>query len=167
MLGALAVFLAGELAPDLDVHPLKLWGMAALGCTAIAWMILLGQTRRLLWLQERITGQDLDGDGETGPPRERVVFVNAPQAAQEAHQRQEHAEAGRFEQFIAGLAIHGTTQAYWERKLGRDTANEYRDALIQMGWARWRSVGGDGTPNRSQGWELVIEPKEILSRISS
>jgi hypothetical protein len=41
------------------------------GGFSLAWFILLGQHRRLLYEIERVTGADIDGDGEAGPPRGR------------------------------------------------------------------------------------------------
>ena len=56
--------------------------------------------------------------------------------------------------------------AAWERVIGRERYCEYRDALLDYNFARWRSYGADSQPNISQGWELIATPGEILASIS-
>ena len=166
LLGGLAVFLLGELAPSWDVDPFKVWAGVALAISTLAWLVLLGQTRRLLWAVEKLTGQDLDGDRQVGKPQERVVIVGAGKAQEQAAQRENEQRASQFAQFVAGIPIKGTAIRSWESELGRDTYQEYRDALIRLGWARWNSTKKDGTPNETKGWALALPAAEILERIS-
>lgn len=169
LLAALAVFLLGELAPKLDIDTLKLWAGLALAIAAVAWLVLLGQTRRLLWTVEKLTGLDLDRDGTSGTPKpaERVVIVNAGQAKQEADQRERADRVSSFARFVSGLETRGTSMGAWESDLGRDTYQDYRDALLRLGWARWKSVKQDGTANERQGWVLTLPAAEILRRVGS
>jgi hypothetical protein len=58
-----------------------LWGGLTLGISAIAWLVLLFDTRRLLWGIERLTGLDLDRDGTKGKPEQerRTIEVHLKQ----------------------------------------------------------------------------------------
>jgi hypothetical protein len=166
LLGGLLVFVIGEVAPGFGGDLFKVWAITALAITAGAWLILLGQTRRLLWAVEKLTGQDLDQNGVIGKPQERLIIVNAAQGQVEAAQRENAQRASEFARFVARLPVMGTSQRTWESELGRLTYTEFRDALIRLGWARWLSVKPDGTPNERRGWELTVSAAEILERIS-
>jgi hypothetical protein len=151
---------------DYDGDLLGLWGILALTISSVAWLVLLGQTRRLLWVLERVTGADLDGDGVKGKPQERVVIVNAARAQAEAAQQENADRASQFAQFVAALPTKGTAARVWEGELGRETYQQYRAALIRLGWAKWNSLDGDGQPNERKGWALTIPAEDILKRIS-
>lgn len=169
LLAALVVFLLGELAPNFDGNRWAVWFALALAITAAAWLLLLSDTRRLLWGIEVLTGQDLDGDAQIGRPEveEKLVIVNAEQSAQKSAQREKSERASEFYRFVADLPARGTAARSWEKKLGRDVYQQYRDALIRLGWARWNSVNDDGTPNERRGWTLTEPVPDILRRISS
>lgn len=166
LLAGLVVFALGELAPGWDVDPFKVWLGLALAITALTWLILLGQTRRLLWTIEKLTGLDLDGDQLAGKPTERVVIVGAGTAKEQATQRANEHRASLFAQFVAGIPIKGTALRAWEAEMGRETYGDYRDVLIRLGWAEWNSSKKDGSPNERQGWELTMPAADILERIS-
>ena len=165
-LAGLVVFVLAEISPRFDGDLLRVWGFSALAISTVTWLILLGQTRRLLWAYEQWTGRDLDGNGKIGKPPERIVIINAGQGQREAAQQDEAAQLSQFARFVAALPARGTALRAWEAELGRDTYNEYRDALIRLGWARWNSMKADGTPNERQGWTLTLDAGEILRRIS-
>jgi hypothetical protein len=76
LLGGLLVFAVGEVAPGFGGDLFKVWAITALAITAGTWLILLGQTRRLLWAVERLTGLDLDEDGTAGPPEKQAIEVH-------------------------------------------------------------------------------------------
>ena len=150
------------------ISPWRLGGVLWLAFSTMAWMVLLGQTRRLLWAKETRLGRDLDGDGVVGPPpkvQERVVIVNAGQAQRESVRRDGAARASQFAEFVAALPARGTAMDDWS-ELGRETYADYRDALIRLGWAAWNSTKKDGMPNKKQGWALTVPVDEILKRIS-
>jgi len=165
LVGALVIFLLGELGPEWEIDPFKVWMGVALAVSCLSWLVLLGQTRRLLWAVERLTGLDINQDGATGKPQERLVVVNAAAGQEVARAKEHSARTSQFAQFVAGLAVRGTALAAWEAELGRPTYVEYRDALIRLGWARWCSTKRDGRPNKKQGWELVEPAGAILERI--
>ena len=151
------------------ISPWRLGGVLWLACSTLAWAVLLRQTRRLLWAKETRTGRDLDGDGVVGPPpktKERVVIVNAGQAQADAASRAGAERASEFSRFIAAIPKEGTSLGAWESELGRETYNDFRDALIRLGWARWKSTKRSGEPNKTKGWTLTLDVTEILSRIS-
>lgn len=166
LLGGLVVFALGELSPGWAVEPFKVWAGVGLAISTVAWMVLLGQTRRLLWTIEKLTGLDLDGDQRAGKPTERVVIVGAGKAKEQATQRTNEQRASLFAQFVAGIPVKGTALRAWETEMGRETFQDYRDALIRLGWAEWNSIKKDGTPNERQGWELTMPAADILERIS-
>lgn len=165
VIAGVLVFLAWEVVPDLDGNPLKVWAALALGIGAVAWLLLLADTRRLLWAIEKVTGRDLDGDQLAGPPGERVVIVNAAAAQREAVQRADAQRVSQFADFVRRLPTRGTALRAWEGELGRDLYAEYRDALVRLGWAAWNSTNRDGSPNERQGWALTMDPVDILRRI--
>lgn len=98
-------------------------------------------------------------------PTERVVIINAAKAQNEMAQAEEQERASQFKEFVANIPVRGTSMGAWESELGRDLYREYRDALIKLRWARWRSVREDGSVNETQGWVLARPVEEILERI--
>jgi hypothetical protein len=166
LLAGLLVFVLSELVAGVDGDLLKMWAGAGLAISTVAWLLLLVDTRRLLWAVERVTGLDIDGDQQVGKPGERLVILNAGQARQEAAQLDNAQRASNFARFVAALPVKGTAARTWEPILTRPVYQDYRDALIRLGWARWASVDGDGRPNERRGWELTQDPAEIVRRIS-
>jgi len=164
-----ATLLAKALVPDAD--GLKLFAILASGFTCIAWMVLLGEHRKLLWLIEGVTGQDLDGDKSVGQPDERVIIVNGGQMAQQAEQQtrgqQEASWQAAFVKFVMGLEQYGTSQREWVERQGMDleTYKRYRDALIRLKVAAWKSVGKNGKVNEKQGWALTVPASFILEKL--
>jgi len=135
----------------------------ALVVATVVWVLLLAQTRRMLWGVERLVRRDLDGDqvvGRPPPPRDRLLVLNAGQGQEQRAQLERAARVGQFRDFVAQLPMRGTSLRAWERELGRDVYVEFRDAMLRCGWARWRS------DDQRQGWELTTSVDDILSRIS-
>lgn len=164
LLGGLVVFVASRTRYEGDLW--ALWLGVALAVATVTWVLLLMDSRRLLWALERATGLDINRDGTKGKPGERVVIVGAARG-QLKQQQEERAETqSQFARFVKGIPVKGTDLRTWEPIMGRETYQDYRDALIRIGWARWRSIGTDGKPRERQGWELVVDPEEILDRIS-
>jgi hypothetical protein len=165
LVGAVVVLAIAGLAPDFSGDLLQVWAAAALLVATVAWVILLRQTRRLLWGIERLTGLDLDQDGAVGKPG-HLVFVNRQKARQEAEKTRQDAEWRQFLGFVARLGVKGTTLAAWEGQIGRDNYQEWRDCLIDYGFAQWNSYRANGQPNTTQGWRLVTEPADILAQLT-
>ena len=147
--------------------PLRAWAIAALLIVCASWLVLLGQTRRLLWKVETLTGLDLDGDGQRGKPSsgDRVVFLNAKGEPTPAPSPPPEPKPMGIAEFVGLLDVRGTGYRAWEKRLPRLVYQGYRDALIRAGWAAWRSVREDGTANTKQGWELIKRQDWILDRI--
>jgi hypothetical protein len=166
LLGALVGFAADKWGLVTSAAGLlSLWLQAAVVIGAVVWLVLLVDTRKLLRTIEKVVGLDLDGDGHKGQP-ERVIVVNAERAARERQQLERGARVSQFVDFVSRIPVKGTSLRSWEKQLGRDVYCEYRDLLIRLGWAAWRSVGPGGRPNQTQGWDLVVPPEVILSRVS-
>lgn len=164
LLGGLFVFLLAEVG-GFKGDLVKVWALASLAVAAVAWVILLLDSRRLLWALERVTGRDLDGDRQVGEPQERLVFLNRERARQDAAQARRADEWSTFVSFVKALQHRGTGYDAWESVIGRGRYVEYRDALIDYGLARWRSYGPNGRPNFKQGWKLTASPEDILERL--
>lgn len=169
-LGAgLVVFVISELAPGWSGSGLKAWAGLALAISAVAWWVLLGQTRRLLWAAERLTGWDLDRDGATGRPGpERLLMLNASRLKQQEQSAQgsKPAARGEFAAFVRLLALQGTALRDWESDIGRERYLYYRDFLLNRGLARWRNgLRPDGTPDKSEGWELTTSADLIIDAL--
>lgn len=164
-----ATLLAKALVPDAD--GLKLYAILASGFMCIAWMVLLGEHRKLLWLIEGVTGHDLDGDKSVGQPQERVIIVNGGRMAQEAKRAAESQEGTSWQaglvRFVMGLEQYGTSQREWveRQKMDLETYKEYRDTLIRMGVADWKSKDKNGNPHEKQGWALSVPAAWILERL--
>src|SRR4030042_5420412 len=47
--GAVATFLAYQLAPGLDASPVAMWASVSLAISTASWLVLLRETRALLW----------------------------------------------------------------------------------------------------------------------
>ncbi len=136
------------------------WGLAiGVITTAVTWILLLVDHRQLLWEIEEVIGRDLDDDGIVGDPdppapEERLILVH------DAGRHHQVNERARFEAFIRGCEVHGTSQNYWEGpgRLEREEYLRWRDALIRLGWAKWRNPR-----HPRQGWVLLFPAEEIIS----
>jgi hypothetical protein len=164
LLAGVVVYIAAR--RDYDGDLLTLWAGVGLPASTLVWLVLLFDSRRLLRVVETLTGLDLDRDGHVGKPKERVVIVNAARGQVEAAQRENAQRQSQFARWVAQLPTRGTAARTWERELGRETYQEWRDSLIRLGWAKWNSLRADGTPNERKGWTLVLPAAEILRRVS-
>jgi len=149
---------------DYDGEFWPLWSGMFLATTAVAWLILLLESRRLLWAIETITGLDLDGDNHRGEPQpqDRIIIVNGRPASLANRELQKQT---LLVSFVARLPIKGTGSRVWDDELGRDVYNEFRDALMAGGWADWKSYRADGTPHERGGWELLDDVETVLANI--
>lgn len=155
-----------ELAPaaSVDLGRFFLFWWLVLG--GAVWFVVLVDGRRLLWRLERWVARDIDQDGQIGEPAERVVVVGVPQAQEKAQERAQQATQSQFRSFVAGLPIRGTSLRAWEKDIGRERYTQYRDVLLRMRWAQWRSVGANGRPRERQGWALTVPVDDILSKVA-
>jgi len=122
---------------------------------AAAWLILLDSSRSLL----RVLSYDLRGEAE--PPAdtlisgkskaERLILVNPP--------RQADRERSRFENFVRAAAVGSDTRRLEGLGYSRQEIAGWRDTLLRLGAARWRSRD----PRR--GWELSEPVEAILERL--
>jgi len=164
MVGGVVVVVATAAGWDGDGW--RLFVAVAAFISAAAWVVLLADTRRLLWGIERVLGADIDGDGKAGKPvDERLVFIDRGKARADAATARRADAWGEFTSFVRQLEFRGTSLAAWEPIIGRAKYVEYRSALLDYSLARWRSYDGDGRPHISQGWELTSSVDDILSRL--
>jgi len=160
--GAVVTFLAYQLAPGLDASPFVMWASVSLAISTASWLVLLRETRALLWTAEMKSGRDLDGDGVVGKPSERVIVLNGSKIT--VPETPKPQETSGFELFVRGLAIKGTAERGWT-DIGSKRYAEYRDLLLDHGLARWNSYGVNGKPNKTQGWELTTSADVILKAL--
>ena len=121
-------------------------GFILSACVLGAWIRC--RTRGRVTRSPRVASTDDLSD----PGKDRVIMVNPkPPGDQD-----QGADRGDFETFVRGCAVD-TSLRRWEGDLGREGYERYRDVLIRLGWAEWRSK------DRRQGWALVGDPGEILA----
>lgn len=119
---------------------------AAIGLAAGGLALLVLCFHDLLDALERWTGKDIDGDGKIGG--DGLVLVRARNTPADDKLRDDLAT------FLAGCAVD-TSARRWEPELGRARYQQWRDMLINGGWAKWRSE------DQRAGWELTATPAEI------
>ncbi len=139
----------------------QLFAMLALVATAIVWMLLLTDTRRLLWGIETRLGRDMNRDGYTGEPVERVVLLGARHTT--PADKPAAPDSCDLAAFVSGIPTHGTGLNAWPN-LSRPAWTAYRQQLMAAGFADWTSYT-DGQPNKTQGWALTADVDEILAYI--
>lgn len=163
LLGGLVVFTLGEIVPDLDVDPLKAWAGLALAISTVAWLLLLGQTRRLLWALEKVTRLDLDGDRQVGQPSPvvRVEVTNG--------QREMYLDLPGRPEALATMALgvlngRSLAEGTWSGRGGLFSRSEFRqirDILIERGLAVWRNPEA-----KAQGVELTAAGRAVFRRLA-
>lgn len=136
-----------------------------------AWLWRLGIASQLLWLVEKITHRDLDGDGAEGEPVDdsHGMEVNAPAArAEVAAHVSRRARAERLEDllaFVTRCATVGTSERALGIRPGTDARTQYqarRDVLIRLGIGKWKDAA-----RPQAGWSLTValdEATEILRK---
>lgn len=120
---------------------------AAIGLAAGGLSVLALAFRDVLAALELHTGRDIDGDGRIG---DTPVLLRANAAPEPAHDD--------FAAFVAACASD-TSARRWEPELGRARYQQWRDLLIDGGWARWRST------DQRAGWELTATPEAIIAAL--
>ena len=127
--------------------------------TGLAWLVLLSESRALLWAIESRLDVDLDGDGAAGIPQpdDRLVLVRGrPHAAETARERRR----ADFVAFVLGCQ-HDTSLRRWEGLgMSRERYSSWRDRLIDAGWAEWVDPA-----SKRQGWRLLTSAQEIIGSL--
>jgi hypothetical protein len=127
---------------------LALWAGSTLIVTTVLWFFQLAAAQRTIWTVERVTGLDLDGDGERGDPlrwlpihREGEVSRRASDPAAETWQA--------FEQFVEMAYRNGRTDLRTARNAGYADAQWrlFMDALEAAGLVE-RTRSGQNAPRR-------------------
>jgi hypothetical protein len=129
---------------------------------AILWR--LGVIDRSLWATEDIestTPAVPAGLEMPALPAPQTPVLLSPYAGRErlaAEKRQD--EQSDFARFVEGCE-NDTTLRRWEPEIGRGQYQRYRDALIDSGWANWR------TDNTRDGWELSAAPATVCEALDA
>ena len=139
----------------------KSWPVAAIPTTwvitfALAWWLLLLNTRGLLKTVERVIRKDLDGDGEIGFTVEITDLSDGKKKMSFAH------FPARPEQVLsfAAAMINGQMTIYGNHKLSRRVFSVLRDESISRGLCAW--VNPDHHP---QGFELTRAGNHVFERL--
>jgi hypothetical protein len=136
----------------------RLWVGLVLGVTSAAWLLLLVDTRKLLWALERVTGLDVDQDGHEGPPP--TIRVEVTEGA-----RQVYLDLPGEPEDLATMArgvLNGRSLAEgtWSGRGGLFSRSEFRtirDELIERGLATWRNPRA-----KAQGVELTAAGRAVF-----
>lgn len=106
-----------------------------------------------IYKREEATQTDINKDGYVGRPP-IIVRGNVVEEVEEDRTRTELCT------FVKMCGTGDTSVRRFEHQMPRWKYQMFRDNLIEAGLARWRS------DDRRQGWELVGEPDEIMSRFN-
>jgi len=154
VLGLGGIFMAGGLALGLALaiwqrNPAAILTGAAVGLAVGGLAMLALAAHDLLGALETATGRDLDHSGAIG---DTPVLLRANASPVPA-------ERDDFAAFVTACAVD-TSARRWEPVLGRERYRQWRDVLIDGGWARWQSE------DKRAGWELAADPAAILAALS-
>ena len=139
----------------------KSWPVAAIPTTwvitfALAWWLLLLNTRGLLKTVERVIGKDLDGDGQVGFTVEITENLPERKRVQYAHFPARQAEVERF----ATAALNGWLTVNSPHRLSRRKFTQLRDVALDRGLLAWRCEDA-----RQQGVELTAVGRHVFKRL--
>lgn len=148
------------------------WLAWAISIAAGVWLIQTINFSRLLWAAEQKWQVDINKDGHKGKPVLPPVILNNRRGKYEHPQTSPvnlkpkvlpPTTVHPYEQFVRGCAKIGTDIRKWEEiGISRPKQQEWRDKLIDGGWAEWNSYNVKGEPNETVGWHLTSDPEEIL-----
>ena len=123
---------------------------------ALAWWVLLLNTRGLLKTVERVIGKDLDGDGQIGFTVEITDLTEGKKRMSFAHFPARQAEVERF----ATAAINGWLTVNSPHRLSRRKFTQLRDVSLDRGLLAWRCAEA-----RQQGVELTAVGRHVFKRL--
>lgn len=133
-------------------------GVLSLACFGIAFVFKCSGAEATLWMVERTIGMDLDRDGAVGRPEAHIVTVAGPGASRRTPEEQKRVELVTFVRAVG--ATGDSARERFEPTIGRARYEEFRDALLRAGLARWIDPG-----NHRLGWDLAKDPEEIVRGI--
>jgi hypothetical protein len=116
------------------------------GFLGLAWAVLLGEHRRLLWEIERVSGADLDGDGAVGVPEAKTTRVEVTERTN-GHTRMRFVDVPLSDAELEAVAraVLVQRERFSRRGLsGVLTQSQYADvydAMLNGGLLRDRSDG--------------------------
>lgn len=138
---------------------LKVWAVSLPVCAALAWLWRLAASHDTLWKIERYVG-DLDDDGVRGKPergpQQHIIALNPYQGRQAQRNDELDRLRGEFVHFVMACAVD-TSARRWEKKLGRERYQQWRDVLIKSGYGRWRNED-----DPKGGWLLTANPQDVV-----
>jgi hypothetical protein len=146
-----------------------LWIGITLFVTALAWLYLLRDSRRLLWSLERLTGKDIDQDGRVGEPEPQTIEVVIQQSS---HQRIISAGwLGLTDDQIVMLAVDLTRgRSLAEGDLGKDKVifprgiNQYRDVRGKLVESGLLELVNPAAP--AQGYRVTRAGRAVFKRLA-
>lgn len=167
LVAALVIFLIGQLAPDTRGDLPAAWLGLALAITSVSWVLLLLDSRRLLWGLERITGMDLDDDDVIGELQTIEIHLQEGGQTRIIGAQWLGMSDERLLMLAADL-VRGRSLA--EGELGKDKAlfpsgiNEYRTVRKRLAEAGLVALVNRDAP--SQGYRITAAGRAVFRRLA-
>lgn len=161
-----------------DLHPIRNFFIVFCVVNAAAWFVFTFLSEMSIWVFERITGKDLDGDGQVGKP-DRVEFTIKREDKDIEGDSWEFGDFfcpnGRIEYLedfcraiiddLATFSERGSREGSQNPKRGAahfgystKLWTKLRDEFVSRGWAEWRSEEGRrGVELTDIGYEMVYK----------
>jgi hypothetical protein len=147
---------AGLVLLGKGAHWWPTWGIAILACVAAAWFWRLRSCEESLYRVETI----LQPVAPSEPPeRSHILALNPYQGRQAQVVDDRAALRGQFARFVMGASV-STSARRWEKMLGREKYQSWRDLLISSGYARWKSER-----DQRAGWILTAPAVAIIGNL--
>lgn len=161
--GAVAALVTWAFFTEDKATAAKVGAIVALVVATLLYLILLADTRRLLWAHfEPVSMACTETATATARPRDRLVLVNPPAPATVATRLQAQADRrrqSRFAEFVRACERSTARRALLGAGFSEAELAEFGGALRRLGLARDR-----GQDVRA-GWELTRPASEIVKRL--
>jgi hypothetical protein len=154
------------MAFGVKVNPAQLWAGLALFVMTCTWLLLLIDTRRLLWAIERLTGMDIDRDGEVGPEQTLRVQVETDRGQKIASARVLEVSDDQLLAFAVGIARgRGLTEAAWGGDKtafpkGINQFRKFRSKLMELQFVEQVDLN-----NVNKGFQWTAEGAALIGRL--
>jgi hypothetical protein len=155
--GALALAFGWPVKTVLIIFALSLAG---------GWLWRLGVADKIIWNVERVTRQDLDGDGTIGAPMTHLAVIQPEAARQDIARQTRQTTANErlvwLQAFVHRCYVMGCSESAQGIKPGdRARYLEARDLLLRLGLAVWRDEA-----NKRLGWQMTTDEATAVAIIT-
>jgi len=148
-----------------------LFSSVSLSVALLAWLVLLGQTRRLLWGVEKLVRKDLDQDGTVGRPEDTETVEVRVQSGNNTRilPRGTLGLSDHKLRLLASDLARGRSLS--EADLGQDKTlfsrgiNQFREVRSKLVKAGLVALVNPSAPNL--GYELTASGRAVMERLAS